>query len=83
MPKNPSGEFYRGMIFEPDGSGERLILERRPYAHTKRRTIREADRRNWDWRIERCLVIGDPRDSELRVIETWSSVGGHELAEGK
>lgn len=73
-----SKHYYRSMIREPEGSGERLVVERASRAFAERSAIHEANKKNWDWIVEHCVDVIDEDDMQVRVIEQWSSIGGHE-----
>lgn len=77
-----SGErFFRGLIREPDGPGEYVIVSKAVKALAERMATKEADRRNWDWFVEHCRVEGNGVDQQIVVIEQWSSLAGHEIFE--
>lgn len=77
----PGERFFRGIIREPEGSGECVVLPKGLKALAKRIATKEAERRNWDWVVEHCRIDGEGHDQVVFVIEQWSSVGGHEIFE--
>lgn len=77
-----SGEqFFRGVIREPDGSGEKIVVGKATKALAERMATTEAKRLNWDWFVQHCRVDGDGVDQHVTVIEQWSSLAGHEVLE--
>lgn len=84
MPQYQIGEeFFRGVIREPDGPGEKLVVGKANEALARRIAIKEAEKLNWDWIVERCRAIETGHDTAFTVIEQWSSVSGHESFEGE
>lgn len=71
--------FFRGVIREPDGSGEKVVVGKATKALAERMATKEADKRAWDWFVEHCRVDGDGDDQVVTVIEQWSSLAGHEV----
>lgn len=78
---NPGETFFRGLIREPEGSGERVVVGKATKALAERMATKEAERANWDWFVEHCRVDGDERNPVVTVIEQWSSLAGHEILE--
>lgn len=77
-----SGEqFFRGVIREHDGPGEKVVVRKATKALATRMATTEANRLNWDWFVEHCRVDGDGADQQVTVIEQWSSLAGHEILE--
>lgn len=77
----PGEQFFRGLIREPDGSGEKVVVGKATKALAERMATTEANRRNWDWFVEHCRVDGQGADQQITVIEQWSSLAGHEIME--
>lgn len=75
-----SGErFYRGIVRQPGGSGERVVVGKATKALAERMATKEAERVNWDWFVEHCRVDGVGDDQVVTVLEQWSSLAGHEV----
>lgn len=74
-------QFFRGLIREPDGSGERVVVGKATQALAERMATTEAKRASWDWYVEHCRVDGIGQDQQITVIEQWSSMAGHEILE--
>lgn len=77
----PGEQFFRGVIREPDGSGEKVVVGKATKALAERMATTEAKRINWDWFVQHCRVDGDGVDQQVTVIEQWSSLAGHEIME--
>lgn len=73
--------FYRGVIREPGGSGERVVVGKATKALAERISKTEADKLGWDWFVEHCRVDGDGADQVITVVEQWSSLADHEVFE--
>ena len=58
----PAEQFFRGVIREPDGSGEKIVVGKATKALAERMATTEAKRLNWDWFVEHCRVDGDGVD---------------------
>lgn len=71
--------FYRGVIREPDGPGERLVVGKANKALAERMATKAAEKENWDWVVEHCRVDGIGAEQVVVVVEQWSSVAGHEI----
>ncbi len=75
-------QFFRGVICEPDGSGERVVVGKATKALAERMATTEAKKANWDWYVEAL-----PRSTEqaringITVTEQWSSMAGYESFE--
>lgn len=50
----PGEKFFRGVIREPDGSGEKVVVGKATKALAKRIATTEAGKLNWD----SCQTIG-------------------------
>lgn len=74
-------QFFRGVIREPDGSGERVVVGKATKALAERMATTEAKKINWDWYVEHCRLDGTGQDQQITVIEQWSSMAGHEILE--
>lgn len=83
MPPKPNlqlGErFFRGLIREPDGAGERTVVAKAAKALAERMATREAEKLNWDWIVQHCEVVHGEDQLDVSVIEQWSSIAGHEI----
>lgn len=77
----PGEKFFRGVIREPDGSGEKVVVGKATKALAERIATKEADKLAWDWFVEHCRVDGDGDDQVVTVIEQWSSLADHEVFE--
>lgn len=74
-------QFFRGVIREPDGSGERVVVGKATKALAERMATTEAKKANWDWYVEHCRVDGTGQDQQITVTEQWSSMAGYESFE--
>ena len=79
----PGERFYRGVIREPNGPGEQVIVKKATKSLAERMATTAANRRNWDWFVEHCRVDGTGLDQHIVVIEQWSSLAGHEVLESQ
>ncbi len=77
----PGEKFFRGVIREPDGSGEKVVVGKATKALATRIATKEADKLSWDWFVEHCRVDGYGDDHVVTVIEQWSSLADHEVFE--
>jgi len=77
----PGEQFFRGIIREPDGDGEKVVVGKATKALAERMATTEASRRNWDWFVLHCRVDGDGPDQIITIVEQWSSLAGHEILE--
>lgn len=80
MDANSNAPFFRGLIRQPDGDGERVVVRKAARALALRMATKEAEKLNWDWVVMHCRPSGDDpeKDGSFEVIEQWSSVAGHE-----
>lgn len=74
-------QFYRGLIRQPEGNGERIVVGKATKALAQRMATTEANKLNWDWFVQRCRVDGEGEDQVITVLEQWSSLAGHEILE--
>lgn len=72
-------KFFRGIIREPDGAGERVVVAKATRALAERMATKAAADRNWDWFVEHCRVDGCGQEQQITLIEQWSSLAGHEI----
>lgn len=77
----PGEKFFRGLIREPDGPGQKIVVGKATKALATRIATKEASELAWDWFVEHCRVDGDDGDQVITVIEQWSSFAGHEVFE--
>jgi len=77
----PGEQFFRGVVREPEGSGEKIVVGKAIKALAERMATKEAERLNWDWYVEHCRVDGDGAEQHVTIIEQWSSLAGYELLE--
>lgn len=77
----PGDKFFRGVIREPEGSGEKVVVGKATKALAERIATTEAGRLGWDWFVEHCRVDGSGEDQAVTVTEQWSSLAGHEVLE--
>ena len=68
-------EFFCGRVIEPGGDGEVTIVPRGTRASAVRKTLMEAERRNWDWVIDLRRDPAGP-DEPHETVATWSSMAG-------
>lgn len=78
VPEAPE-RFFRGVVREPEGSGERVVIKKAARALAKSMAAREAKGLNWDWFVEHCAIEGSGDEQQVVVIEQWSSLAGHEI----
>ena len=67
-------EFFRGIVREPDGSGERVVIRKATRALAERMATKEAERLNWDWVVEHCRVEEGVGDRNARQTSSNRSV---------
>lgn len=73
--------FFRGVIREPDGPGEKVVVGKATKALAERIATTEASKLGWDWFVENCRIDGTGGDQVVTVTEQWSSLAGHEVLE--
>lgn len=75
------GEFFIGLVREPAGDGEHVVVNRGTRSAVVSKTLQEALERNWDWIIElRRDLRADRTDHDdgpsFITLGEWSSLVG-------
>lgn len=66
-------EYFRGVIREPGGNAQFVVVSRGVRSACVKHTTKEAKKRNWDWIIELCR---DDGNDIVTTLGYWSSLQG-------
>ena len=71
--------FFRARLKEPDGHRERILTGKANKALAMNIATLEAAKTSWYWLVEPVQVEQGEQGLELRLLEQWSSMAGHEV----